>query len=247
MNYKFLKYTFVIAAISYNLSVFADENKAEDNNKPVDVNALIKECEKYKTEATALKGLYQEQLDTLKVREQQIKQLKNDITSINQANKKEKQVEAAKTEELYKILISDASNYLYLPYHEISVEHKAIRSYEATKDSELYTKHIIRLELLKNYKKNIADLFEYNNQVIAATRYWMSDTKKVKGTQDELNRLKSLPLYQQYIKYDDWKNTWLGKRIAQVINLLSNTANPDIYIKKNLEEINNELKPFINK
>lgn len=178
--------------------------------------------------------------DQIKLLNQQIKQLQDSLQAVNKQHKED-------LFELHKILISDASNYLYLPYHEISVEHKAVRSYEATKGSELYNQHIIRLELLKNYKSDIQSLYNFIRQVIPETTKWMSDTRKARGTQEEIRKLKTQSFYIQYSKYNDWQNTWLGSRINRVITILSKSSLSDLEMKQQLKDLNKELEPYIEK
>jgi hypothetical protein len=110
-----------------------------------------------------------------------------------------------------KKLVNIASNFLYIPYEAYSIQEIAIPAFNAVTDEQLRNKHQVKLDLLENYQQDIRNLLAF-----------ISDIEKelsIPFTKDleSLNqRYLNMDFYQRYRKYDNWKNTYLGKKINDI-------------------------------
>ena len=110
-----------------------------------------------------------------------------------------------------KKLVNIASNFLYIPYEAYSIEKIAIPAFKAVTDEQLLHTHRIKLALLENYQQDIRDLLTF-----------ISDIEKelgnrfAKDLKDLEQRYIKTDYYLRYNQYDDWKNTYLGKKINYI-------------------------------
>jgi len=119
-----------------------------------------------------------------------------------------------------KVLVSTASNFLYIPYEAYSIEKIALRAFDAIYDDAMRQKHIIKYELLKNYQTDIKEMLAY----LQRAKEKLSNPFELKGdgVSSLLRSLKQEPFYIEYHKYDDWENTYMGKKMISIENRLKN-------------------------
>ena len=113
-------------------------------------------------------------------------------------------------------LINMASNFLYIPYEAYSVEKIAIPAFDNIHSKALKDKRIIKYNLLCNYQNDIKELSKFLVDV-------QSEVKKpfTKDGKSLLLIFKEKEVYKSYIKYSDYKYTYLGKFIIQIVNNLN--------------------------
>lgn len=131
-------------------------------------------------------------------------------------------------------LIDMASNFLYIPYEAYSVEKIAIPAFENIYSNVLKEKRIVKYNLLRSYQNDIKELSAF----LVDTQ---SEVKKpfTKDGKSLLSTFKEKKVYKSYVQYSDYKSTYLGKFIIQVISNL-NAFKKDL-ILKNFAAINNKL------
>lgn len=145
-------------------------------------------------------------------------------------------------EKLQRQLISMASNFLYIPYEEYSINEIAIKAFESTQGTSVYMKYQNRLPLIQNYKADIAELITFLKSAERKIKYTHGDKKKIKA-KELVDALKLLSLYKHYTAYEDWKNTYLGQKICLIQKILDV---PDSETLKQLETIRTNLEQLIN-
>ena len=140
-----------------------------------------------------------------------------------------------------KALISMASNFIYIPYEAYSVDSIAIPAYESAQDSKLKQQYEKRYQLLKNYKKNVSETVELLSDIYQETQNpFTSD-----GHRNELiSKITQSRVYARYKEYDDWRNTYLGYMLTEVIGCLENVEKQVIAqkIKAKIDELNKCIK-----
>lgn len=110
-----------------------------------------------------------------------------------------------------------ASNLLYIPYDEYSVENFGIALLRDIQDPEIKEKVATRLELLTNYGKDIKALHEFLAEV----------DSKLLGIGDEpilddyAVKLDLLPTTLRYKRYSDGANTTIGKLLKNIKKVLT--------------------------
>ncbi len=186
---------------------------------------------------SALKGLLRESQQEIEVKDREITNLNIKIDDLQ--NTTIKRLEAS-NDTLQRRLISMASNFLYIPYDEYSIEEIAIPAFLSTKGTSAYTRYQNRLPLLQNYKSDIASLVESLTQIEKDLEWGIVRNQKAN---EHLNNLKISPLYQRYSSYDDWENTYLGGQIQIICGLLKSpveqTSSKLKNIRTNLERLLN--------
>lgn len=141
-----------------------------------------------------------------------------------------------------KKLVNIASNFLYIPYEAYSIQEIAIPAFKAVTDEQLLYKHQIKLALLENYQQDIRDLLSFILDIEKELGNRFAKDLKVLD-----QRYINTDYYHRYNQYDDWKNTFLGKRIYYIdakMKSYNGSNKPDFTsIKKELnqclETINN--------
>lgn len=143
-----------------------------------------------------------------------------------------------------------ASNFLYLPYNKYSIEQIAIPAYEAIKGTDLYNQRAIRLQLLQSYRTDIESLIAYISDIEPKLgklqEMFKMATDRIKNDKwSELkNSLNSLSFVKEYQKYNDWKETYLGKQYLAIAGLLggNNPASSKASITKIKENLQSLLQ-----
>lgn len=114
-------------------------------------------------------------------------------------------------------LFNIASNFLYIPYEAYSVEKLAIPAFEAVTDEEIKTQHSVNYVLLKSYQADVKQLLSFITSVEKEL-----GNPFAKNADEQLRKLHNLPAYINYKQYNEWKDTWLGKRLCEVEAVLRN-------------------------
>lgn len=141
---------------------------------------------------------------------------------------------------LQRKLITLASNFIYIPYEEYSINEIAIPAFDVAKTDAAYKKYMIRLEMLQNYKADIERLIKFL-EVNSSSMKQLESVRKENG-QKLINNLKRELFYIRYNKYDDWQGTYLGKKIEQVKKILNSA--PDNALEQ-LQTVQAELTKLL--
>lgn len=157
------------------------------------------------------------------------------IRSVSDSSIKDLQ---AKNEALTRKLISMASNFLYIPYEDYSINNIAIPAFKAAEGTPVYTEYCNRLPMLENYKNDISAIIDFLSGTNKPFKFYDATVSKEEGNKCKLG-LEALPCYQRYVVYDDWKNTFLGNYLNE---MLKNYNNPTDQTFKNLEGIKSKLE-----
>lgn len=128
-------------------------------------------------------------------------------------------------ESVEKSLISMASNFLYVPYEAYGVEEIAIKAFESVQDKKLKQEYSQRYVLLKNYQTHLREFKAYLERVQKACKgaFQATATEFIDSTDPSVSSeliLRKQPFYLEYIKYDDYKNTFIGGLIQKTESIL---------------------------
>ena len=184
---------------------------------------------------SALKGLLRESQQETEAQNREITNLKRKIDDLHSITIKRLE---ASNDTLQRSLISMASNFLYIPYDEYSIEEIAIPAFLSTKDTPAYTRFQNRLPLLQNYKSDVISLVNSLSQMEKDLEIGLTAMRNQKAN-EHLNNLQVSSLYQRYTSYDDWENTYLGEQLKSIFGLLKSptdqTSSKLKTIRTNLE------------
>lgn len=205
-------------------------------NKQVPNSELI---DSLRNANSVLKGLLKESQQETESKEREIANLQRNIRDLKDFTIK--QLEAS-NDTLQRRLVSMASNFLYIPYDEYSIEEIAIPAFLATKGTSAYTQYQNRLPLLQNYKEDIANLVNFVNQASKNLSIPLTAMRESKA-KENLSTLLSMPLYIRYSQYDDWKNTYLGVQICLIEKCLNS---PTENTSKQLDSYKKRLESLLN-
>ena len=140
-----------------------------------------------------------------------------------------------------KALISMASNFIYIPYEAYSVDSIAIPAYESVQDLTLKRQYETRYQLLKNYKADVRETVKLLSGIYQESTAPFASS----GQSNELIRkITQSRVYIQYKQYEDWRNTYLGYMLTEVIDYLekfSKETTPQ-KIKIKIDELNRCIK-----
>lgn len=140
-----------------------------------------------------------------------------------------------------KALISMSSNFIYIPYEAYSVDSIAIPAYESVQDLVLKRQYEIRYQLLKNYKENVSETVKLLNDIFQECNAPFASG----GQSNELiSKITQSRVYAQYKQYDDWRNTYLGYMLTEVVGYLKafNKETTSQKIKAKIDELNRCIK-----
>lgn len=138
-------------------------------------------------------------------------------------------------------LIEISSNFIYIPYEAYSIDKIAIPAFNLVSNKGFKDQYKTRLILLESYDKDIKSLHSFllDINVDLSNPYAKGDVSK-----PLIQEMKGKSFYIQYSKFDDFTNTFLGKKFIEIENRLDKhdrdkyKANFDDII----EELNNCLK-----
>ncbi len=179
--------------------------KVERDTLSSQYSALEKEYQKLKEDTVNYK-------DELRKLQQDVNQLKADTTTLYKQQR-----------EADKRLINIASNFLYIPYEDYSINEIAIPAFEAVTGEKWKQKYKVRYDLLCSFKKDIEDVMAFmeyvNSENGLGGHFGKHDTKTAAALREELH---NKPFYQSYTNYKDWKETFLGIILVDIDNQLAN-------------------------
>lgn len=147
---------------------------------------------------------------------------------------KDKEDLLANQTEANKRLINTASNFLYIPYDAFSIDKIAIPAFNAVSDKVLQHNHQYKYTLLKNFKSDLEKLAQFID-------YIETELNKpfTKNATEMLEAFCNEPYYVAYHKYNNWENTYLGKKMVIIENQLKSFNGADKKI--NLNTLKSEL------
>lgn len=187
----------------------------------------------------ALKGLLREAQQESEVKTREITSLKRKIDDLQSITIRRLE---ASNDTLQRRLISMASNFLYIPYDEYSIEEIAIPAFLSTNGTSAYMRYQNRLPLLQNYKSDVSSLVKTISQMEKDLEIGLTAMRNQKAN-EHLNNIQTSPIYQRYTSYDDWENTYLGGQLQSICGLLKSpteqTASKLKTIRTNLEKLLN--------
>lgn len=188
---------------------------------------------------SALKELLRESQKEIETKNREVTDLKRKIEDLQSITIKRLE---SSNDTLQRRLISMASNFLYIPYEEYSIEEIAIPAFLSTKGTPAYTRYQNRLPLLQNYKSDIESLINSLSQMEKDLAIGLTAMRNQKAN-EHLNNLQVSSIYQRYTSYDDWENTYLGGQIQKICELLKfpteQTSSKLKTIRTNLEGLLN--------
>lgn len=167
----------------------------------------------------------------LKLQQEQLLELQNIKAELMTAENKNKELNMElefanrHAETVEKSLISMASNFLYIPYEAYGVEEIAVKAFEKVQNEELKNKYHERYVLLKNYRQHLIDFKAYLERVqkVCNGVFQATATEFIEPTDPNVSSdlvLKLQPFYLEYIKYDDYKETFIGKLLEKTEMIL---------------------------
>lgn len=190
-----------------------------------------------KTENTTLKNMINDSQREIEIKERENSNLRKkvDLQDIS-IKKRETTIDT-----LQRKLISMASNFLYIPYDQYSIEEIAIPAFEITKGSSLYTQYSNRLPLFREYRQNIQSIIDFLEKVEKDTAVPLASYRE-KMAAESIDILNNLPVCRNYSLYDDWENTYLGQIIVSIKELL---ISPNESTPSQLRKIKENLKAVL--
>ena len=191
------------------------------------------------SENLVIKNLLKDSQKETEQKEREISRLKKNLEDVQ--NITIKKLEAS-NDSLQRKLISMASNFLYIPYDQYSIEEIAIPAFKATIGSRAYSKYSNRLPLFENYRSHISSLIEFLDKAEKETSIPLTAMRDSKAS-ESLNAMSLLPVYIEYIQYNDWENTYMGKQILSIQRILKS---PDKNTPNQLKEIRIKLEGLLN-
>lgn len=226
--------------------VKSDKEVIEALNKQVadlqnTVNKLSGERDAAKNDANTFQNRYDDMRDQLKYKNFQIDSLNKSISAINKANEENIKNLNDRIADRNSKLILMASNFLYIPYEDYSVNEIAIPAFEGVDDDVLKKENAIYIDLLKNYKSDIDSLCTYIDVVMPRTKLFNLESSRVKEANNLLKEFKNHPTVARYLAYEDWEETWLGKYIKEIQKVWTNPGDKTATENK-LKEIQASLK-----
>lgn len=247
LNLKNMKFKYLILTI-LSFTVFNSSLYAQDSiptQPPISstgtmVQVPIAEYDDMRAQINELsnaRGAWEYKLDSLKKSDELvIIGLKKDI--------EEKDNKINQYELNYVMLVS---NFIYLPYDKASVEYIVKPAYDLLQKEGKATadKYQNRLSLAINYYedlKEIINFFNTHKKEIAMLNP-ITIQKNAKSYLDEFN---NLPAVKGYMSFEDYNNTYLGRIIVKINNLLKNPSGAEKErIKSTIENIDNELQTLL--
>lgn len=149
--------------------------------------------------------------------------------------KKELESIKAKPVAADKHLIDMAANFLFIPYEWYSIDKIAIPAFDFVQSEALKVEYGDRLEFLKSYQQDLCVLADFLNHP------GLGKSKISAGS--SLYRLRDLPVYSRYHKYEWLKDSYLYTKMSEIEMKLTHVVNAGI--QEDFSDISNELKRCI--
>lgn len=197
--------------------------EALSNNNNATIDSLV-------SANNALKVLLRDSQKETESKDREISKLQHKIDDLQ--NITIKHLEES-NDTLQRRLISMASNFLYIPYDEYSIQEIAIPAFLSTKGTTAYIRYQNRLPLLQNYKSDIESLINSLSHMEKDFGVSLTLYRNNKAS-EHLNNLQASPLYKRYTSYDDWENTYLGEQIRIVYTILKSPSEDTLTLLKNI-------------
>lgn len=125
-----------------------------------------------------------------------------------------------------------AFNFLYIPYEAFSIKKIAIPAFNAISDPSVKEAGKVKFSLLQSYETDIKELIVCYRKIedeLDLSYDGIEYVEKIKGTD----------VYNNYNKYDDWENTYLGKNILLAISRMESFTRKN---KTSLKDLIAELE-----
>lgn len=241
-----LRFSFLIALAGWAFAAFSQVSVEPDN-------ALLQDSVKIQQVAypqaqidslnnviNTLKSINRESALEIEQKNAEIKNLKSEISNLKETTIKQLN---ERNDSILRKLINVASNFLYIPYEDYSVNKIAIPAFKMAEGTPLYVKYQNRLALLENYKDDIVAIIGLLNENPELMKVPDDGFLRIQGA-DRKKLLEALPCYQRYMSYDDWENTYLGNYIAIILKHYNNPSAKDTYTT--LESIKSNLQSLLN-
>lgn len=206
------------------------------------IQNLEQKIDALSAENNALEGLLEKQIAKTQEGKDEIACLKSEMAHKENAHKESLSKIESQNDQLQRNLVTMASNFLYIPYESYSINKIAIPAFKFVEGTDLYSKHKIRLELLENYFNDISSLNAFLYKILSDEKNNLSVFRK-KNVVVIVEELKNMEFCSRYEKYDDWKNTYFGKQLCRVMDLLKNPTDENW---KKLGVIKTELDNLVN-
>lgn len=246
------KILFIYMICVGTLSVSAQNEVKNDTDTTQTV--IVSEPQVVVSEKTTEEKL-QEAIQTIEEQKKHLLELRDVEVKLKIAEKDKESLdrkvkEAEKhAESVEKSLISMASNFLYVPYEAYGVEEIAIKAFESIQNTKLKQEYNQRYILLKNYQNHLREFKAYLERVqkackapFQATATEFIDSIDPKVSSDLI--LKKQPFYLEYIKYNEYKDTFIGGLIQKTESILkAHTKQNKANVQGVIEEINKTQSP----
>ena len=140
-------------------------------------------------------------------------------------------------------LIEIGSNFLFLPYNEQGIRNIAIPALVEARDYSKYEQYSGRLDLLRNYKKNLTEVGSFLQDYLADTN---SDPGEwITKAQKDFYSLKAVKDYQTLFG-EGWEETFLGKIMNNILLTFEDSAFKDVdSIRANLQNYYTTIEPMM--
>lgn len=236
-------YVFCIGTIC--LSAQNDINNVSDTIQ----TEIVSESQNKTTEETL-----QEALQTIEEQKKLLLELRSVEVKLEIALKEkdiieEKALAAEKhAESVEKSLISMASNFLYIPYEAYGVEEIAIKAFESIQNQKLRQDYYQRYVLLVNYQKHLREFKAYLERVQKACNgIFQATATEFIDSDDSVSPelvLRKQPFYLEYVKYEEYKDTYIGNLIQKTETILkAHTRQNRANMKDVIDVIDETLSP----
>lgn len=221
---------FCILFLFFSLALMAQEKKTSTKNGQSNWE-LQQENKKLEKENSDLKKQFEDSLKIncrrLSNKSEEIKKLKSDTSSLN---KKLTQIKDT-LKKTNKMLVTNALNFLYIPYEAWSIDSVAIPAFNAISDLSLKEEYKKEEQLLKNFHQDVEAVVSFLTEV----ENEMKKNKIACDLQKLKKQMANKDFYKRYTaKEKFYKSYYLGRKIKTIEKELEN-SNP------NITSIRNEL------
>ena len=237
----------IILTVLFSFMVLLPVNAKKKQKKDIKQENVQNSVERILTNEELLlkKGQLESHIDSMtnfiSQLEKESCQLSDSIRIINKDNEN-------LSDMLAKRCIVTGSYFLNIPYTEEGVK-VGIESYEGSKGTVYYNRNIIRLKLLESYRADAQELLNFL-KVAKESKIKINPFEKVNRESTKLlTELNSLKMIKKYKEYTFWDETYLGKMILELENLLKscaagNKASADKMPSK-IKEMGNKLNSML--
>ncbi|MDE6534963.1 MAG: hypothetical protein K2K82_03030 [Muribaculaceae bacterium] len=242
-----LRFSFLIVLACWSSAAFSQDGVDAKSPAPQDSVEIQQiaappqaQIDSLNNVISTLESLNRKSAIEIEHKNDEIKNLKGEITNLKETTIKQLN---ERNDSILRKLINVASNFLYIPFEDYSVNKIAIPAFKMAQGTPFYVKYQNRLALLENYKDDIVAIIGVLNVEPERMKVPNLGFLKIKGAERK-EMLEALPCYQRYKAYDDWENTYLGNYIAVMLKNYNNPSVTDTY--STLESIKSNLQTLLN-